>query len=65
MAWEVLKNVEERFGQEVCRTRIAENVSLAESPALNLTVFEHAPNSRGAQDYDDLLEELLSDGFID
>lgn len=65
MAWEVLRLVEERFGAEVCRTRIAENVSLAESPALNLTVFEHAPSSRGAQDYDDLLEELLADGFIE
>ncbi len=65
MAWDVLRLVEERFGSEVCRTRIAENVSLAESPALNLTIFEHAPNSRGAQDYDDLLEELLADGFIE
>jgi chromosome partitioning protein len=65
MAWDVLSIVEEHFGKEVCRTRIAENVSLAESPALNKTVFEHAPNSRGAHDYDELLEELLTDGFID
>jgi chromosome partitioning protein len=65
MAWDVLHLVEERFGAEVCRTRIAENVSLAESPALNMTVFEHAPNSRGASDYNDLLEELLTDGFIE
>src|SRR3569832_2422561 len=53
MAWEVLKMVEDRFGEEVCRTRIAENVSLAESPAYNKTVFEHAPGSRGAHDYDE------------
>ena len=65
MAWDVLKIVEERFGEEVCRTRISENVSLAESPALNLTVFEHAPASRGAHDYDELLEELLTSGFIE
>lgn len=65
MAWDVLRLVEEHFGQEVCRTRIAENVSLAESPALNRTVFEHAPTSRGAHDYDDLVEELLADGFIE
>lgn len=65
MAWDVLRLVEERFGHEVCHTRIAENVSLAESPALNLTVFEHAPTSRGAQDYDDLVDELLADGFIE
>ncbi len=65
MAWDVLRLVEERFGANVCRTRISENVSLAESPALNLTVFEHAPTSRGAHDYDELLEELLADGFIE
>ncbi len=65
MAWEVLRLVEERFGQEVCRTRISENVSLAESPALNLTVFEHAPTSRGAHDYDELVEELVADNFIE
>jgi chromosome partitioning protein len=65
MAWDVLRLVEEKFGQEVCQTRISENVSLAESPALNLTVFEHAPTSRGAQDYDDLVKELLLDGFIE
>lgn len=65
MAWEVLKMVEDRFGEEVCRTRIAENVSLAESPAYNKTVFEHAPGSRGAHDYDELSEELLADGFIE
>jgi chromosome partitioning protein len=65
MAREILSLLEERFGQEVCKTRIAENVSLAESPALNMTVFEHAPTSRGAQDYVDLEEELLTDGFIE
>ncbi len=65
MAWDVLRMVEEKFGEEVCRTRIAENVSLAESPAYNKTVFEYAPASRGAHDYDELLEELLTDGFIE
>lgn len=65
MAWDVLKQVEEHFGKDVCQTRISENVSLAESPALNKTVFEHAPESRGALDYEDLLKELLADGFIE
>ncbi len=65
MAWDVLKLVEEHFGTDVCRTRISENVSLAESPAQNKTVFEHAPASRGAHDYNELLQELLADGFIE
>jgi chromosome partitioning protein len=31
---------------------------------MSKTVFEHAPNSRGAKDYDALLNELIADGFI-
>ena len=65
MAREILRLAEERFGQEVCKTRISENVSLAESPALNMTIFEHAPTSRGAQDYEELAAELIADGFIE
>jgi len=64
MAREIQQMLEERFGADVCRTRIAENVSLAESPAYSKTVFEHAPASRGAQDYDALLEELLAAGVF-
>jgi chromosome partitioning protein len=65
MAREVQELLEQKFGVEVCRTRIAESVSLAESPAYNKSVFDHAPQSRGAQDYDALVEELLADGFIE
>src|SRR5208283_4085406 len=49
---------------EVCETRIAENVSLAESPARRLDIFRHAPQSRGARDYRDLIDELVRAGFI-
>jgi len=65
MAWEILRQLEEKFSGEVCQTRIAENVSLAESPALNKDIFTYAPSSRGAQDYEALLEEMLADGFIE
>ena len=64
MAKKILENAQAEFGGDVCKTIISENVSLAESPALNKTIFEHAPSSRGAQDYDALLDELLADGFI-
>ncbi|TMP89676.1 MAG: ParA family protein, partial [Verrucomicrobia bacterium] len=45
--------------EEICATRIAENVSLAESPAHHLDVFRHAPQSRGARDYQELVDELV------
>lgn len=62
---EVRQMLKEHFGDEVCRTHISESASLAESPAYNKTIFEHAPNSRGARDYVALLEELLADRFIE
>lgn len=64
MAREIQQLMEQHFGEDVCAQRIAENVSLAESPAYNKTVFEHAPASRGAQDYDALLDELIAGGVF-
>ena len=64
MAVDIERQLRERYGDEVCATRIAENVSLAESPARNQDVFEHAPTSRGAQNYADLLDELVAADFM-
>lgn len=64
MSWDIDRQLRERFGAEVCETRIVENVSLAESPATERDVFEHAPESRGARDYTDLLGELEAGGFL-
>jgi chromosome partitioning protein len=49
---------------EICSTRVAENVSLAESPARQLDVFRYAPQSKGARDYHQLVEELAGAGFV-
>lgn len=64
MAVDIEAQLRQRYGEEVCATRIAENVSLAESPASNQDVFEHAPASRGARNYSELLDELVSVGFL-
>lgn len=64
MAKDIMLIAEKEFGADVCRTIISENVCLAESPSLNKTIFEHAPGSRGAKDYEALLDELMADGFI-
>lgn len=61
--------VEERMREalradEICVTRIRENVKLAESPAMELDIFRHAPGSRGAHDYAALYEELLGAGLV-
>lgn len=64
LSWEIDRRLREQYGADVCETRIAENVSLAESPASNRDVFEHAPDSRGARDYSALLAELEAGGFL-
>jgi chromosome partitioning protein len=40
-------------------------VSIAESPAFRKDVFAHSPDSRGAADYEALLEELVNENFIE
>ena len=46
-------------------TRIRENVKLAESPAVGLDIFRHAPDSRGARDYAALYDELVGAGLME
>ena len=55
----------ERYGDEICHTRISENVALAESPAEQKDVFAHSPESAGAKCYDALVDELITSGFIE
>jgi chromosome partitioning protein len=64
MSFEIDRELRERYGADVCQARISENVSLAESPSHCRDVFEHAPASRGAQDYEALLNELETTGFV-
>jgi chromosome partitioning protein len=64
LSWDIDRELRQSYGADVCQTRIAENVSLAESPSRGCDVFAHAPASRGAQDYQALLDELESTGFM-
>jgi len=65
LSHKIYRDLLERYGDEICRTRIAENVALAESPAEQKDVFAHAPNSAGARNYDELVNELVGSGFIE
>jgi chromosome partitioning protein len=60
MSRQIYDELKARLGDDVCTTRISENVSIAESPASKKDVFAHSPESRGAQDYEALLEELIA-----
>lgn len=57
---EVLREIEQHFGPLLAKTRVRNNVKLAEAPSFGRTIFEHAPDSNGARDYDSFAEELLA-----
>ena len=65
LSFEIYDKLQAHFGKDLCETRIAENVSLAESPAHGKDVFAFAPRSPGARDYAALTQELLECGFFD
>lgn len=64
MSFEIQDRLRKQFGAELCETVISENVAVAEAPALSLDIFSHQPASRGAADYQALMEELRSARFI-
>ncbi|MCE2721822.1 MAG: ParA family protein [Burkholderiales bacterium] len=64
MSWEIYNSFRSKFGADVCETKISESVSLAESPFAEKDVFDHAPGSRGARDYQALYDELKSNNFL-
>ena len=65
LAHEMFGQLKERYGANLCETRISENVNLAESPAHGQDIFAYAPNSQGSQDYGALTMELLTKGFFE
>ena len=64
MSKDVQTQLLERYGEEVCRTVISENVAIAESPSMNRDVFSHNASSVGAKDYTALYEELRQQGLL-
>jgi chromosome partitioning protein len=59
-AREVTALVRERFGAQVFDAEIRRDVRLAEAPAHSRTVFDHAPECRGAQGYAALVREAAA-----
>lgn len=58
---EILEQLKAHYQSKVCPA-IRYNVRLSEAPAYGQTIYEYAPNSPGAQDYQQLTERILADG---
>ncbi|MDR3189789.1 MAG: AAA family ATPase [Lactobacillaceae bacterium] len=57
---EVVSNVREYFGDKVYATYIPRNVRLSEAPSHGLAIQDYDPNSKGAEVYDELAQEVLA-----
>lgn len=64
LSFDIYDKLKERYGEQLCETRIVENVALAASPAQAKDVFAFAPSSPGARDYAALTLELVEKGFF-
>lgn len=61
---EIENSIHKYFGDVLLKSKIRVNVSLAESQASGLDIFQYDPLSNGAKDYQMLVEELLEKNII-
>lgn len=57
---DVVATIEAHFKDEVFKTKIRDNIALAEAPAQGVDIFRYNPKSTGAEDYLSLSKEILS-----
>ena len=55
----VKNNVLEALGDKAFKTVIRSNIALAECPTEGKSIFDYAPKSNGAKDYQDLVNEIV------
>lgn len=56
---DVVSTIETHFKNEVFKTKIRDNIALAEAPAQGVDIFRYNPKSHGAEDYLALCKEIL------
>lgn len=56
---DVVSSIEGHFSDILFKTKIRDNVALAEAPSTGLDIFRYNPKSNGAADYLDLCKEII------
>jgi len=56
---DVVATIEEHFRDQVFKTKIRDNIALAEAPSQGLDIFRYNAKSHGAEDYLSLAKEIL------
>jgi len=57
---DVVETIENHFKDEVFKTKIRDNIALAEAPAQGVDIFRYNPKSYGAEDYLKLSKEIAN-----
>lgn len=55
---DVVATIQAHFKNEVFKTKVRDNIALAEAPAQGLDIFRYSPKSYGAEDYLSLSKEI-------
>jgi chromosome partitioning protein len=56
---DVVETINAHFKSEVFKTKIRDNIALAEAPAQGVDIFRYNAKSNGAEDYMDLAQEII------
>lgn len=56
---DVAEMISSRYGDKVFKTKIRENIAVAEMPLSGKTIFEYYPHCNGSADYKALTQEIL------
>ena len=56
---DVAAKIEQYYEEEIFKTKIRENISIAEAPSFGQDIFRYNPKSTGAADYEAICKELL------
>lgn len=62
IAKDSVERIKKLFGSKLFKTFISRNVRLEESPAYKESIFTFAPNSKGAEEYQQLAKEIVKNG---
>ena len=56
---DVVATIQAHFKNEVFKTKVRDNIALAEAPSQGLDIFRYSPKSYGAEDYLSLSKEIV------
>ena len=56
---DVVETIESHFKDRVFKTRVRDNVALAEAPSQGVNIFKYNIKSYGAEDYRELSKEVI------